>query len=253
MVLRVWLEGLRRELCLFCIVEHKRETSPEALFQLLDYVVSRYRELLRARKKPGEKLPLVAGMILYNGPAPWRAARQLRDLLDVPPGAEALAIDFAPIVLDLRSEAMEHLADDPALRHALLTLKAAAVPPKELDPVLWQLLRETRGDERARALSVGYLTHALRAEARTVLETTAMRYKDTEEATMKTIHQYYMDQKRKAAESPLRKAVKRVVTTRFGAVPSKLQTTLNEAGVASLEKWLDKAATATSLTALTAR
>jgi hypothetical protein len=252
-VFRARLEGLHRELCLFCIVEHKRESAPDVLLQLLDYVVSRYRELLHARKKRGEKLPLVVGMIVYNGTTPWNAARQLREMLEIPRGAESLAVDFAPIIIDLHSESVERLAVDASLKYALLTLKAAAVPAKQLDAVLWRLLRETRGDDQSRGLSLGYLTHALGREARQVLETTAMRYKDTEEPTMKTIHQYYMDQKRKAVERALRKAVKRVVTTRFGAMPSKLQTALDKATAPSLEKWLDKAATASSLTALTAR
>ncbi len=231
------------------------------LLQLLDYVVSRYRELLHARKKRGEKLPLVIGMIVYNGTTPWNAARQLREPLEVPRGAESLAVDFAPIIIDLHSEAVEHLAIEASLKYALLTLKAAAVPPKALDAVLWRLLRETRGDDQARGLSLGYLTHALGREARQVLETTAMRYKDTEEPTMKTIHQYYMDQKRKAvargvergSERALRKAVKHVVKTRFGELPVKLETRLDKANVPLLEKWLTRAATASSLTALNAR
>jgi len=74
---------------------------------------------------------------------------------------------------------------------------------------------------------------------------------------MKTIHQYYMDQKRKAversSERALRRAVKQVVTTRFGELPAKLETTLDKATAASLEKWLSKAATASSLAKLTAR
>lgn len=256
-VFRARLEGLHRDLHLYCVVEHKRDAGAEVLLQLLDYVLSRYRELLHARKKRGEKLPLVVGMIVYNGTTPWNAATQVRDMLDVPRGAESLAVDFAPIIIDLHSEAVERLAIDASLKYALLTLKAAAVPAQELDAVVWQLLRETRGDDRARGLSLGYLTHALGPAATQVIETTAMRYKNTEEPTMKTIHQYYMDQKRKAtkrtAERTLRKAVKRVLTARFGDLPTRLESKLDKASVTSLEQWLDKAATASSLTALTAR
>ena len=288
-VLRARLRDHHRELLVFCVIEHKRTSGPAGLLQLLDYVLAKYRALLRHR--PRAKLRLVVGLLLYNGRQPWRGARTMRDLIDLPRGATRLAVQFEPVLVDVRDERLERLGTDPALRRALLMLKAAAVPLGELPRVVQRFLQETRGDEDVREFGLQYFTQAMAdGEPRRVLDTAVLEYKHTQEPEMRTAHDYYVEKARRTVEKEARAAVaaatregrakgrakgraeghaqghaqgraqgradalrdtlRALLLSRFKKVPAKFSAHLKTDDAAVLEKWFRRALTAESLSAI---
>ena len=103
----VWQVRLRDGRPLLLVLEFQSRDDPRMALRILAYTSLLYQELIR-NEAPGlderGRLPVVLPVVLYNGEAPWRAPREVNEL--VQPGDEVLA-PYRPwqrhLVLDERN------------------------------------------------------------------------------------------------------------------------------------------------------
>ena len=79
----VWRVRLRgRWLYLVVLLEFQSRDEPRMALRILTYTGLLYEELVRnGVVEAGEPLPAVLPVVLYNGARPWRAAREMRELI----------------------------------------------------------------------------------------------------------------------------------------------------------------------------
>jgi predicted transposase YdaD len=86
----------------YFLFEHKSQSDPLTVFQLLSYIVRIWEKRLR------EGLPLcpIVPLVVYHGDSGWTAARNMREVVSSPSGLADYQVDFRFPLLDL-----SHLAD----------------------------------------------------------------------------------------------------------------------------------------------
>ena len=107
----VWRVRLRRQRWLYLVVllEFQSRDEPRMALRILTYTGLLYEELVRnGMVEAGEPLPAVLPVVLYNGARPWRAAREMRELI------AAAGPDLAPCQPAQRYHVVDerHLAED---------------------------------------------------------------------------------------------------------------------------------------------
>lgn len=115
----VWRVRLRqRWLYLVVLLEFQSRDEPRMALRILTYTGLLYEELVRnGVVEAGEPLPAVLPVVLYNGARPWRAAREMRELI------AAVGPDMAPCQPAQRYHVVDerHLAEDDLLSGNLMT------------------------------------------------------------------------------------------------------------------------------------
>ncbi|WP_430754974.1 Rpn family recombination-promoting nuclease/putative transposase [Magnetovirga frankeli] len=83
----VWRIQVGKEwLCLYLLIEFQSTDDPHMALRMMVYVGLLYQDLIKAKAiKPGDPLPPVLPIVLYNGGDTWKAKTQIADL--TPPGA----------------------------------------------------------------------------------------------------------------------------------------------------------------------
>ena len=142
----VWRVRLRPEdgceewLYVLVLLEFQSTTDEIMALRVLQYTAMLYHELLRSRMAKAGELPPVLPVVLYNGDAEWRAARDVRELIaDVGPNLALYQPSQHHIVLDQRRAS----ADDMHLRRLTraVVLLEQSRSPDDLAEVV-RLLRE---------------------------------------------------------------------------------------------------------------
>ena len=92
------------------MIEFQSSTDAAMALRVLEYTALLYGELLRAGSHRPGTLPPVLPIVLYNGDAPWRPAKEMRDLIAKP---SAVLAPYQPsqrhVVLDERRVTAEEL------------------------------------------------------------------------------------------------------------------------------------------------
>jgi predicted transposase/invertase (TIGR01784 family) len=86
-----------KPLLIYLLLEHKSRHDPKASFQVLRYIIHRAEDWLRQR----QPLHCILPVVLYNGRKPWKTARSLHEIFNVPPKCGTLFPQFRVSVLDL--------------------------------------------------------------------------------------------------------------------------------------------------------
>jgi predicted transposase YdaD len=263
-----------------CVLEHKRTADPWLLVQVLAYTSALYSRLARKAKGVGAKLPVVVGLVVYNGVRPWRASATFSSLVEHTPDEAPFVINFQVVVVDLRREADAVVARHPRLKAGLLALKAATVAPSR---ALARVRRsvEVLRDEPASTfeLFLSYTPRVLGPQANALLRQAVTEVAPEKEELMSLVGNTWFDSGTKKGlaeglkqglekgleqglekgraqgraqgrEDGLRLALTRVLTRRFKKLPVAVRTRVADADAARLERWLDAAIDATSLTAV---
>ena len=107
------------EALVYFLFEHKSQTDPLTVLQLLSYIVRIWEKRLR------DGLPLcpIVPLVVYHGESGWTAARSLVELIPVPDGLAEYQVGFCPPLLDLSQLSDEEIAGEPVLRNTLRLLK----------------------------------------------------------------------------------------------------------------------------------
>ena len=69
-------------LYVYLLLEFQSSNDPYMALRLLAYVALLYQDLIKSGQIRGGKLPPVFPLVLYNGERPWRAAREVAELIE---------------------------------------------------------------------------------------------------------------------------------------------------------------------------
>jgi predicted transposase/invertase (TIGR01784 family) len=108
-----------RKACIYFLFEHKSQTDPLTVFQLLSYIVRIWEKRLREGL---ELCPLVP-LVVYHGESGWTAARSLAELIETPDALAEYQVNFRFPLLDLSQLADDEIGGEPILRSTLGLLK----------------------------------------------------------------------------------------------------------------------------------
>ncbi|MEE8523221.1 MAG: Rpn family recombination-promoting nuclease/putative transposase, partial [Thermoanaerobaculia bacterium] len=101
----------------------------------------------RGELLPGDKLPPVLPILLYNGKKPWTAPQNLRELIaEAPPSLERYLPDLRYFLLDERRLPAADLSGEPNLVAGLVQLERSA-GFEDVPQALEQMLPGIRGPE----------------------------------------------------------------------------------------------------------
>ena len=101
----IWRLRLRHEwLYVYLLLEFQSRDDRWMALRVLVYTGLLYQDLIRTRVVGrGERLPAVFPIVIYNGRKPWRAARELAELIEpLPAGLQAYRPNQRYFVLDER-------------------------------------------------------------------------------------------------------------------------------------------------------
>jgi hypothetical protein len=113
---------------LYLVLEFQSTDERFMAVRLLVYVALLYQELIRRGELlPGDMLPPVLPILLYNGDRPWTAPQALRELIaGVPPSLARYLPDLRYFLLDERRLPTADLSGEPNLVAGLVQLERSA-------------------------------------------------------------------------------------------------------------------------------
>jgi predicted transposase/invertase (TIGR01784 family) len=103
----------------YFLFEHKSQSDPLTVFQLLSYIVRIWEKRLR----DGMPLCPIVPLVVYHGERGWTGARSLAELVRSPSGLGEYQVDFRFPLLDLSQLSDDEIAGEPILRSTLRLLK----------------------------------------------------------------------------------------------------------------------------------
>jgi predicted transposase YdaD len=200
-----------------------------------------------------KRLPLVILLVLYNGERRWRAPTQLTELIDLAPGSKLWP--WQPqaryYLLDMGAFAAGDLAGRESLADLLFRLEQA-YPPAHLDELIDEVIAWFRRHPDLGELS--RLFAELVAPAISRIGTQAEVPHDLLEMKSMLATRAEVWEKELLAEGRAEGEVKgkadslvRLLTARFGALPSAVRKSIGAADLATLERWFDHAIEASDL------
>lgn len=147
------------EALVYFLFEHKSQSDPLSVLQLLSYIVRIWEQRIR------DDLPMcpVIPLLVYHGESGWSAARSLANLIPAPAGLSSYQIQFEPPLLDLSCLDDCEIEGEPILRNTLRLLKYSR--SKQLLEKLGEIVRlissalpERRLEEWIQAIGVYIMT-----------------------------------------------------------------------------------------------
>src|SRR6056297_313829 len=103
----------------YLLFEHKSQSDPNTVVQLLSYIVRIWEKRLRG----GQRICPILPLLVYHGESGWTAARNLADLINGPEALSAYQVKFEFPLLDLNQLADDEIGGEPVLRSSLRLLK----------------------------------------------------------------------------------------------------------------------------------
>jgi hypothetical protein len=254
----------------FWLCEHQRTEDWWMLRRAVD--AKRMIWLLWLKQHPEARhLPVIVPVVLYNGPRPWRAPRDMHALYGLSEDLGAAlgrhALSCTLIIDDLCAiddEALRSRRMDAYARLCLFAM-ARAADKDFLDRLAaWRLelrIMFDSGDaERIRAFLVYTCRVHRHADPGTVRKRIAALVGPEQETAMQTFYEMvvqegFEDGLEKGIEKGIEKGVEkgqramllRLLGRRFGAVPEQIAARVAAAAASEVERWFDRALDAASL------
>jgi hypothetical protein len=242
-------------LYVYLLLEFQSRVDWNMAVRILGYVALLYQDLIRTKRvAPGEKLPPVVPVVLYNGEPPWTAAREVADLImAVPGGLERYRPQLRYLLVEEVNYGQVELEPLRNLVAALFRLESS----RSVDDVrrvleaLIDWLKEPEQEGLRRAFVVWFKRVFLPArmpgaelpelqdlqEVRTMLAERVVEWTKQweEEGLKKVIHQ---------GESLV---MRRLLARRFGPLPPWVEERLAQADPETLERWAERVLEAATL------
>ena len=262
-VWRVKAEG-EQWVYLYLLIEFQSSVDRFMALRLMVYVGLLYQDLIRQKQLgPGDLLPPVLPVVLYNGEPRWRAPTELSALLPRLPGFLArLQPQMRYFLIDEGAYPEQTLAKLPTNFAAVLFRLEQPQAPEAVQAIVSEIERETRSDEYKplRRLIALWLRAALKRnpkypillpELDDLQELNIMlsqRIEQWAEAYIATGKQQGLEQ---GLEKGLEKGLEqgllqgearllaRLLTRRFGPLPDWVKQRLGDATEAQLAAWSD--------------
>ena len=141
--------GRDRWLYVYLLIEFQSTVDPFMALRVMVYVGLLYQDLVQHRQLTAGKLPPVLPLVLYNGYAPWGAARELSELIEtVPGGLEQYRPQLRYCLLDEARIADSELESLRNLAAALFRLEKSR-GPEDIQRVLVALIEWLREPDLA--------------------------------------------------------------------------------------------------------
>jgi hypothetical protein len=201
---------------------------------------------------PGELLPPVFPLVLYNGSGRWTAARDIADLIvPLPTALGRYRPQQRYYLIDEGRVEKATLARATSVAAELVRLEVlAADGPAAVRPILQRLtarLRDPRHASLRRALTVWFARVLLRRlmpgenlpELHDLTEVETMLAERVDEWTQKWKREGLLEGKREGKREGKTEALQSVLTARFGPLPSWVGARLAGATVDQLDAWLN--------------
>lgn len=266
-------------LYVYLLLEFQSTCDPLMAVRLLTYIGLLYQDLAAAKAIPASgPLPPVLPVVLYNGAEPWSAATDLDALLPraLPASLRAWQPRLRYLLLDVRTPPRADPDAAGNLAAALFRLENSRTPA-DIQAVLERLvewLADPARDSLRRAFTVWLKRVLLPARVpgaelpliNDLQEMHAMlaeRVKTwTEEWKQEGLKQGLQEGRRKGLEEGLEqgleqgiprgeaKLLRRLLTRRFGRLPDWVETRLDGASEAELERWGERVLDGASLEAV---
>lgn len=249
LLFKAWVRGARIDI----LFEHKSFLDgwvALALYRYMGGAWDRHRE----REKSAPLLPPILPVVVYHSRHTWTAATEFSRLVDIPPGAELLRTytpKFQFILFDLASADHAAMADLGVSEITQLTIRALHEVRDAPDVAcMWNgwsdLLRAAPRDRDWDAF-VRALFSYLRA-VRKVEELRAIDFglHNEGEVTM-TFGEYLDRSKQEGKQEGKQETLLNLLRRKFSAVPSPLVARVETADLDTLDRWLDRILTASSL------
>jgi predicted transposase YdaD len=236
-----------RPVLIYALIEHKSSPDPLIGVQLLGYkaqILKRWIDNTDDARPPGcgpLPLPAVLSLVVYHGAERWAVPETLAEAVDADADLRPYLVDFRYTLADLGRIADPELSADQALRVRLLVLKWAA-----RDGDLRALLRAVL--EAAAALGLDDLVAALHyilgeldeSKAGLLREVLAETIPGQEEPIMLTLGEKFKAEGRAEGKAEAMAAtLLKLLSRRFGPVPSGIEQRVRSAGTDQLDAWLD--------------
>lgn len=255
----VWRVRFRDEwLYVYLLIEFQSTVDNFMAVRLLTYIGLLYQDLIKSKQLPiPNALPPVFPIVLYNGAKPWHAAEELRSLIQpVPSELQAFQPSLRYLLINESEYSEEELAPLHNLVATLFQLENSATIQNITRLVsslaIWLKAPEQQSLNRAFTQWLKWVlpdkaagqtidtVHDL-MEMQTML---AERVKDWTEEWKK---QGLEEGIEKGIEKGVEKVIKRLLTKRFGPLPTWVTEKLDAADSAQLEIWADRILDAQSL------
>jgi len=253
----------------YLLIEFQSQIDPWMAVRVMVYTGLLYQDLIKSGAvAPGQQLPPVFPLVLYNGTGRWTAARDIAELIVPLPGALAR---YRPQqryhLIDEGRIGEETLAQATSVTAELVRLETlAAEGPAALRPILSRLGARLQGPRYAslrRALTVWFARVLLRRllpgenlpELHDLVEVETMLAEHVEEWTQKWkregLREGLREGERKGKQEGKLEgertgklegkadALKRLLRVRFGDLPPWAQARIDAATLGQLDAWLD--------------
>ncbi|MFO0974982.1 MAG: Rpn family recombination-promoting nuclease/putative transposase [Planctomycetaceae bacterium] len=112
-------ESTNRQALVYFLFEHKNQSDPLTVLQVLSYMVRIWEKRIR----DGEALCPIVPLLVYHGETAWSAATSLAGLIPTPVALAEYQIHFQPPLLDLSRLDDGEIRGESVLRNTLRLLK----------------------------------------------------------------------------------------------------------------------------------
>jgi hypothetical protein len=251
-LLRTRVDG--REGFVYVLVEHQSTPDPLMAYRVYRYMGRIWERYLGEHPK-ATRLPVILPVVIYQGPRPWTAPVELRDVLDLDPHVAEAAAEFLPrqrfLLEDLtqvETAALRTWSLTPPARMTLVVLKIApgnAGMAEDLWDWLDDLLALAErhdGKERLGGLFT-YSLGASKAPLETLRPIVARLGRTAEEALVTTAQ----DLRAEGRVEGMANVLVRQLTRKFGPLPESAEAAIRAASLEQLEVWTDRVLDAASL------
>jgi hypothetical protein len=262
-----WRGRQEREVWVYILLEHQSDHEPLMGLRLYLYMGQLWQAQWREwedRRAPAEQRRLrpIIPLLFYTGEKRWSTPIDLRHLMDLPAELERFVPRWETPFLNLHGtppEALTRFAS--AIGWALRVMQAEKAPRADLERMLREAmagLEELSAEQAGQWLRVAWFLVLLvmhrREEAElgelVVEQARQSKFGDRQEVTrmgLTIIEQAEARGEARGEARMLRSALERVLLRRFGELPGAVEAALAVADVATMNAWLDAAATAASL------
>ncbi|MGL1835176.1 Rpn family recombination-promoting nuclease/putative transposase, partial [Rhodocyclaceae bacterium SMB388] len=144
-------------LYVYLLIEFQSRVDPWMALRILVYTGLLYQDLVKSEQvRPGDRLPPVFPMVVYNGEGVWRARREMAELIEPVAGLKAYCPRQKHVVLDEGRLSDDEIAAGESTLAEMIRLERTPTP-QELQAIVSRLTRRLnhpRYDSLRRALVV---------------------------------------------------------------------------------------------------
>jgi len=251
--LRIVKDGRECWLYLYLILEFQSTVDRAMAVRLLTYVGLLYEDLLKSGEiGPGDPLPPVLPVVIYNGSDPWTAKTDLADMLDpsLPPQLRHWQPQMRYLLLEERRYREADLEGLPNAAAALFRLEDARAP-ENIQRVVGCLIEWLAGPENAglrRAFVVWLKRVLLPARLPGIEIPNLNELQEINDMLAERVMTWTEQWKQQGVKEGVKQGVqegetkllRRLLVRRFGSLPSWVEQRLEQAGEAELEAWADR-------------